>query len=269
MRQAREQDTHEKVAALTAREIAAGNASIAAFIFDDAAATLSASGSSAGIGNAQLAQPLMGAAAADGKSGRAGDEAPLPAATERVLAETFKRYDDSGDGTLSRAEVAHLLRDLGMRPTQQELAAAFDMLDCNHDNEIEYVEFRRCIRPVVRAFLDGAKAASTPAQEDIETAGAEEEEEDEEEMPEVPEDLAGIDDKATLQRRVLQRSLYQMLAGTVLVLLFSDPMVDVFAELGNRTGVPAFYVSFVLAPLASNASELISAYNYAQKKTQK
>ena len=86
-------------------------------------------------------------------------------------------------------------------------------------------------------------------------------------MPEVPEDLAGIDDKATLQRRVLQRSLYQMLVGTILVLLFSDPMVDVFAELGNRTGIPAFYVSFVLAPLASNASELISAYNYAQKKT--
>ena len=36
-----------------------------------------------------------------------------------------------------------------------------------------------------------------------------------------------------------------------------------------RAGVSPFYVSFVLAPLASNASELIAAYSYALKKTQK
>ena len=32
---------------------------------------------------------------------------------------------------------------------------------------------------------------------------------------------------------------------------------------------PAFYVAFVLAPLASNASEFIASYSYASKKTQK
>ena len=52
-----------------------------------------------------------------------------------------------------------------------------------------------------------------------------------------------------------------------MVLLFSDPMVDVFSAFGDRMNISAFYVSFVLAPLASNASELIAAYNYAQKKT--
>merc|ERR1711959_164591 len=58
--------------------------------------------------------------------------------------------------------------------------------------------------------------------------------------------------------------------GTLLVLLFSDPMVDVlFSEIGVRTDVPGFYISFVLAPLASNASELVAAYAYAQKRTMK
>ena len=33
--------------------------------------------------------------------------------------------------------------------------------------------------------------------------------------------------------------------------------------------VKPFYVAFVLAPLASNASELIASYNYAMKKTPK
>merc|ERR1719219_733294 len=57
--------------------------------------------------------------------------------------------------------------------------------------------------------------------------------------------------------------------GTLMVLIFSDPMVDVLSAWGKRTGIPAFYISFVLAPLASNASELLSAYTYAAKKSQK
>lgn len=36
---------------------------------------------------------------------------------------------------------------------------------------------------------------------------------------------------------------------------------------GDRTGISSFYISFVLAPLASNASELIAAFNYSLKKT--
>lgn len=44
-------------------------------------------------------------------------------------------------------------------------------------------------------------------------------------------------------------------------------MVDVMGAVGDRTGVSGFYISFVLAPLASNASELIAAFNYSLKKT--
>merc|ERR1712185_446778 len=63
------------------------------------------------------------------------------------------------------------------------------------------------------------------------------------------------------------KSWWMMGTGTFIVLLFSDPMVDVLAGLGKKTGVSAFYISFVLAPLASNASELVAAFNYAKKKT--
>ena len=50
------------------------------------------------------------------------------------------------------------------------------------------------------------------------------------------------------------------------MLLFSDPMVDILDEFGSRTGVPGFFVAFILAPLASNASELIASISYASKK---
>jgi len=44
-------------------------------------------------------------------------------------------------------------------------------------------------------------------------------------------------------------------------------MVDIMNEMGNRANISPFYISFVLAPIASNASELVAAYNYAQKRT--
>merc|ERR1712232_105764 len=55
--------------------------------------------------------------------------------------------------------------------------------------------------------------------------------------------------------------------GTFIVVFVSDPFVDCLTEWGDRLGIPAFYVSFVVAPFASNASELLSAYAYASKRT--
>merc|ERR1719356_1530 len=46
-------------------------------------------------------------------------------------------------------------------------------------------------------------------------------------------------------------------------------MVDLLSEIGKRLGISAFYISFVIAPFASNASELVAARNYAQKRTLK
>jgi len=57
--------------------------------------------------------------------------------------------------------------------------------------------------------------------------------------------------------------------GMMLILVFSDPMVGAMASVGLRLGVPGFYIAFVLAPLASNASELVASLLYAQKKSQK
>jgi len=91
-------------------------------------------------------------------------------------------------------------------------------------------------------------------------------EEEEEEDGEMPEDLADLPPEEQ-RKRVLMRSGWLMGMGTVVVLLFSDPMVDVLNELGVRTHIRPFYVAFVLAPLVSNGSELIAAFAYASKRT--
>jgi Ca2+/Na+ antiporter len=51
------------------------------------------------------------------------------------------------------------------------------------------------------------------------------------------------------------------------VAFFSDPMVDVITRVGLQINIGAFYVSFVITPLCSNASELIASLVFAMSKT--
>jgi len=100
---------------------------------------------------------------------------------------------------------------------------------------------------------EGQKENQEPtALERLETK---EEENDEEEMPDkiklLPEHLQ--------QAAIIKMSLKIMGMGTMWVILFSDPMVGVLSAFGDLIGVNPFYVSFVLAPLASNGSELLAA----------
>lgn len=91
---------------------------------------------------------------------------------------------------------------------------------------------------------------------------------DETEEEEVPEEFTHL--SPDQQQAAIKKKAFTMLTiGTLLVLLFSDPMVDVMQEIANRINLSPFYVSFCLAPLASNASELLSSMYYASKKTRK
>ena len=100
--------------------------------------------------------------------------------------------------------------------------------------------------------------------QDVESNNGDESEDEDED--EIPDDLKALS-PAQQQTQIKLRSLWMMGLGTAIVIVISDPMVDVLSEIGARTGIPAFYIAFVLAPMASNASELVAAYNYAQKKT--
>jgi len=84
----------------------------------------------------------------------------------------------------------------------------------------------------------------------------------------MPEDLEDLSPEEQ-QKMIKRRAATLMITGLALILIFSDPMVDVMSNVGARLGVPPFYISFILAPLASNASELIASLNYAAKKTKK
>jgi len=114
-----------------------------------------------------------------------------------------------------------------------------------------------------RGTAAGEREASSLHRQLLEGDGEEEGDSEEEEFPE---DLQGLS-PSEQQKAVKLRAFWMMGVGTVLVLIFADPAVEVLNEIGKRTGVPSFYISFILAPLASNASELVATYKYAAKKT--
>ena len=247
-----------KTVALQEKAIENGSVSLAAFL----------SG-----GNPQGRESNSNYSALEESSGKSN----INPATETMLRSCFKKYDNDGDGEMSEKEMSFMLKDLGIKFASEDLHQAYLMIDIDGDGSVQFDEFLNKIQPVVSSLVAKSKEVASTAGS-VNYSGqqvdggndddddGEEEDDDEPEIPEDLEDLRQSDPKA-FSRSVLFRSVWMMFLGTAMVLLFSDPMVDVFSAFGDRMNISAFYVSFVLAPLASNASELIAAYNYAQKKT--
>jgi len=197
----------------------------------------------------------------------------------KVLAPFFAQYDLNGDNQIDFEEFRFLFKDVNENLSREAQWTMFDAADTDESGFISFEEFVACfmclaLDPCNDLKQDCAEKRKTKANpkkyldNENEADHDNDEEEDEEEEEDMPEDLADLE-PAEQQKRIKMRSGYQMLMGTLLVLVFSDPMVDLLSEMGIRLGVSPFYISFVLAPLASNASELVAAYNYAVKRTQK
>uniref|UniRef100_A0A7S4F8L6 EF-hand domain-containing protein n=2 Tax=Chrysotila carterae TaxID=13221 RepID=A0A7S4F8L6_CHRCT len=174
----------------------------------------------------------------------------------------FDRYAQ-GDDNISKDELKLLLADLKEDPNGVEWW--MKRMDVDRSGFIEKGEF---LGAMLNYVLH--KVAQPAEDEEVEVAEYAEESasaapDDDEELPEV----AAFSTPEEYQSHIKRRAFRLMALGTALILLFSDPMVDVMSNVGERVGVPSFYVAFVLAPLASNASELIASLNYAAKKTKK
>ena len=60
-----------------------------------------------------------------------------------------------------------------------------------------------------------------------------------------------------------------LVLGTTLVALLSDPMVSAVNRLSGLYNISPFFISFLVTPLASNASEFVASLYFCSKKTSK
>ena len=182
---------------------------------------------------------------------------------KEILKPSFKKYDTNNSGSLDMEELGALLKDLGetLRPAQ--LKKHFIAADLDNSGHVDYDEYVQFCITYARNYNEIYKSAAI---EKINIQGDVTKDEEEEDGEEIPEDLLALPYDQQ-QRSILFRAAWRMLLGTLLVVFFSDPMVDCLTAIGDRIGVRPFYIAFVLAPLASNASEIVASYKYAMKKT--
>ena len=184
---------------------------------------------------------------------------------KELLRSYFHRYDTSGDGLLDRGEILVALRkDLNeTNSTEADISVLFKQYDYDDSGTLSFDEFCSLVLDIVKKdFI----APTEEAAKSGENENDDDEDDVSEEEEDVPEELAHLS-PAEQQKAIKKRAFTMLTIGTVLVLVFSDPMVDVMQEMANRAGISPFYVSFVLAPLASNASEVLASAFYAAKKT--
>lgn len=205
----------------------------------------------------------------------------------KMLFPFYKDYDTNGDQKIDFEEFRMILNDVHESAPKETQRIIFDNADTDRNGSISFEEFVACLMnfvcegrtPEHADFEEKRKRRASVADplklyasnffsEPDESSAPGDGEDDEPEEEEMPEDLADLEPHEQ-QRRIKIRAAWKMALGSAIVLIFSDPAVDVMAETGRRLEISPFYVSFVMAPIASNATELVAAYNYACKRTTK
>merc|ERR1719160_383623 len=190
-----------------------------------------------------------------------GQNHPIRKQLGNVLIRFYAYYDVNRDHKLDLEELRCIMSDLHEEANTEELQALFLRSDTDNTGFIEYSEFvDLMLEYLVRNSKKSKEADKKGLQPRTLCIVKEDEDEDEggEEEEDIPEDLVDLSPEEQ-QARIKSRAFSTMGIGTLIVTLISDPMTDCLAELGVRLGVSPFYIAFVLAPLASNAAELIAA----------
>lgn len=183
----------------------------------------------------------------------------------RVLKEVtlphLMRYDADHNGRLSRGETYCVLNALGEETSEDNLDALFARADEN--GNVGFQHFNQWLTSILVQERSATFSTRPLTVMSLHTFG-----DDEEEQHFVKHDGCELPPE-TQYKLMTRRASLLMAAGTLIVLVFSDPMVDVLETIGLRTGIPPFFVAFIGGPLASNVSEIWAAYQFAQKKTKK
>lgn len=188
---------------------------------------------------------------------------------KKVLLYFFSHYDTNKNGTISFDEFRMLMKDLNENLDEATQRVIFAETDKDHNNDLSYQEFLDLIVNFSTQPWRPQKTTKTVRHPTALYAGdvvPESDEVDEADEEDMPSDLADLspDEQQQLLRG---RAFWKLTLGLALVLIFTYPMCDLLTTMGDKLDMSSFYVAFLLAPIAANASELATALKLASKKT--
>ncbi|GAB5372355.1 hypothetical protein AAMO2058_001658300 [Amorphochlora amoebiformis] len=169
----------------------------------------------------------------------------------------WDKNTDSSDG-IDKEGLKRLLPMMGIESDDQHIQTFLKAIDQDDDQKLSIGEMADFLLSIAthRIRNDDIKHEKDPDNHI-------DEEEEDFELPKNIADLPESERKAA----ILKSSVISITISTIAVILVSDPICDVLSALGERIGISPFYVSFILAPLASNGSEMGAAYTLARRKT--
>lgn len=182
-----------------------------------------------------------------------------PYKSRAEIADLFRKYDGNNDGILSVEEFIQGTVQYILNHNREVVHTELAMTSFSeaYNKNVKLDQSMHAVRiPSPSNNDDAQPSSSSSSSSSVYYLDDDDEIEDDDAMPENPPKFQVREQR----NRVISRSVKATGFGLLLVIVFSNPMTGILHDLGRRFGINAFYVSFVLSPVAANASELAASF---------
>ncbi|OWM73371.1 sodium/calcium exchanger NCL-like [Punica granatum] len=187
-----------------------------------------------------------------------------------VMEKLFEKLDKDSDGFLSPEEMRGLLvgiqfeeMDMNFDDAVSKVMKDFDISEDSHINKEEFVRgISKWLHKAMRSkghFHCDESSKITRLLNSFQRRAQQECD-----LLVDQEDSVVSSDKEKIKWNVM-KAVLMLLGGTVIAGVFADPLVDSVDNLSTATGIPSFFVSFVILPFASS-SEVVSTLIFTSRK---
>ncbi|CAK9861780.1 unnamed protein product [Sphagnum jensenii] len=204
-----------------------------------------------------------------------------------VVKTLFSTFDKNKDGKIAQDELRGLIVGIGLEeagcvPAETQVETWLREFDCNVDGTLSEHEFVMGINKWAQHVAEARKRSDQVAQtSSLDISGSPAfwaaKFDEAKAVVELLESEAGLTAKelevkeTEVSGKVDTVNIYKqaailLLAGAGTAAVFADPMVDSIGAFSRASGIPPFFVAFVVTPFASNASELLSSIIFARKR---
>ncbi|GMN70426.1 hypothetical protein TIFTF001_039470 [Ficus carica] len=178
----------------------------------------------------------------------------------------FEQFDRDGDNFISERELRALILDIrfgkiSMEVLNEAAKGLMQELDTSGDNLISEQEF---VKGLEKWLIN-----TTPIQASKSSVGSEDEI-----YPKSGEETDKLEEEAESKGIVVENSpqawmkaIMYLVIGIITLSVLAEPLIESVQKFSESAGIPSFFISFILVPLATTARAATSAISTASHKT--
>ncbi|GMY31956.1 sodium/calcium exchanger NCL-like [Fagus crenata] len=186
-----------------------------------------------------------------------------------TIEKLFHTIDANHDGNISAIELRAFIVGIQFDGVDLDLDVAVDKImkdiDTSHNSCIEKEEFVDGISRWLNRTKRAATHVAGPHTIAQHLDNFHEETKREHDLLDVGVQSDEVIESVESSKRTTIKAVLLLLLGTIIAACFADPLVDAVDNFSDATSIPAFFISFIALPLATNSSEAVSAIIFASR----